>query len=172
MAKAPLLSSLIRQSSRVAGENTGGAAGNVDHLDRKALEQELARRVDGEVRFERGTLGLYATDSSNFREVPIGVVIPKTPDAVVEAHRICSRYGAPILNRGGGTSLSGETVNFAVVIDHSKYLTRIGDPDTSRRLVTVQPGAINEQVNKKTGKVNLVFGPDSSRRTCPPTTAA
>ncbi|HEX5411837.1 MAG TPA: FAD-linked oxidase C-terminal domain-containing protein [Terriglobia bacterium] len=162
MSKALLSDSLIQQSSRVLGRGPGDGAGNTEHLDRKALERDLARRVDGEVRFERGTLGLYATDSSNFREVPIGVIIPKTPDAVLEAHRICSRYGAPILNRGGGTSLSGETVNFAVVIDHSKYLTRIGDPDTSRRLVTVQPGAINEQVNKKTGKVNLVFGPDPS----------
>src|SRR5690242_21490573 len=162
MAKALLVGSLKRQSSRVAGDNSGGAAGNMDHLDRKTLERDLAERVEGEVRFERGTLGLYATDSSNFREIPIGVVIPKTPEAVVEAHRVCCRYGAPVLNRGCGTSLSGETVNFAVVIDHSKFLTRIGDPDTSRRLVTVQPGAINEQVNKKTGRVNLVFGPDPS----------
>lgn len=95
---------------------------------------------------------MYATDSSNFREIPIGVVIPKTIEDVVQTHRMCSRQGAPILNRGGGTSLSGESVNFAVVIDHSKYLNRIGEPDKARRLVTVEPGAINEQVNMKTGK--------------------
>ena len=81
---------------------------------------------------------------------------------IVEAHRVCSHYGAPIVNRGGGTSLSGETVNFAVVIDNSKYLNRIGEADTVQRLVTVEPGAINEQVNKKVGKTNLVFGPDPS----------
>lgn len=112
MAKAFLVDSLKRQSSRVAGDNSGGAAGNVDHLDRKALERDLAERVEGEVRFEQGTLGLYATDSSNFREAPIGVVIPQTPEAVVEAHRVCCRYGAPVVNRGCETSLSGETVGF------------------------------------------------------------
>lgn len=130
--------------------------------DLKALHQELSKNIEGEVRFDRGSIGLYATDSSNFREIPLGVVIPKTTDDVVAAHRVCSRYGAPILNRGGGTSLSGETVNFAVVLDHSKYLTHIGEVDLSRRLVTVQPGAINEQVNKSTGRHNLVFGPDPS----------
>ncbi|MBO0692047.1 MAG: FAD-binding protein, partial [Acidimicrobiaceae bacterium] len=77
-------------------------------------------------------------------------------------HRVCARYGAPILNRGGGTSLSGETVNYAVVIDNSKYLTGIGETDVERRTVTVEPGAINEEVNVRTGDRNLVFGPDPS----------
>src|SRR5690242_19736220 len=162
MAKALLVGSLKRQSSRVAGDNSGGAAGNMDHLDRKTLERDLAERVEGEVRFERGTLGLYATDSSNFREVPIGVVIPKTTEAVVETHRVCCRYGAPVLNRGCGTSLSGETVNFAVVIDHSKHLTRIGDPDPSDHTVVVEAGAINQKVNEHTGKWGWIFGPDPS----------
>lgn len=132
------------------------------NVDLEALKQELAASLEGEVRFDRASIGMYATDSSNFREIPLGVVVPKTTDDVVKAHRICSHYRAPILNRGGGTSLSGETVNFAVVIDHSKYLTRVGEPDVERRLVTVEPGAINEQVNKHTGKQNLVFGPDPS----------
>ncbi len=67
-----------------------------------------------------------------------------------------------ILNRGAGTSLSGETVNFAVVIDHSKYLRDIGEPDAERRLITVEAGAINAEVNKVAGKANLIFGPDPS----------
>ncbi|MGC1870378.1 MAG: FAD-binding and (Fe-S)-binding domain-containing protein [Acidobacteriaceae bacterium] len=131
-------------------------------VDVKALKRELSRNVKGEVRFDQGSLGLYATDSSNFREIPIGVVIPRTLDDVVATHRACSKYGAPILNRGGGSSLSGETVNFAVVIDHSKYLNHIGETDVERKLVTVEPGAINEQVNEHTGKDGLVFGPDPS----------
>ena len=139
-----------------AGQSRSG------EIDRKALERELSKRIEGEVRFDRGSLALYATDSSNFREVPIGVVVPKTPEDVVETHRIASRFGAPILNRGCGTSLSGETVNFALAIDHSKYLDHIGEPDTERRLVTVQPGAINEQTNIKIGKHNIIFGPDPS----------
>jgi FAD/FMN-containing dehydrogenase/Fe-S oxidoreductase len=132
------------------------------HGELRALGRDLQKVVEGEVRFDDQSLGLYATDSSNFRQVPLGVVVPKTLDDVVATHRICSSYGAPILNRGGGTSLSGETVNFAVVIDNSKYLRFIGDPDVERRLVTVHTGAVNEEVNKHTGKSNLVFGPDPS----------
>ena len=139
----------------------------VGKIDVEGLRRELAGGVEGEVRFDRASIALYATDSSNYREIPIGVVVPRTDEDVVRAHRICSRYGAPILNRGGGTSLSGETVNFAVVIDCSKYLTRIGETDVERRMVTVQPGAINEQVNLHTGKQNLIFGPDpSSHASC------
>src|SRR5690242_15234544 len=81
------------------------------------LRQELSKCIEGEVRFDRGSIALYATDSSNFREIPLGIVVPRSIDDVVETHRLCSRFGAPLLNRGGGTSLSGETVNFAVVID-------------------------------------------------------
>jgi FAD/FMN-containing dehydrogenase/Fe-S oxidoreductase len=126
------------------------------------LERELAAVVEGEVRFDAGSLAMYANDASNFRQVPIGVVVPRTLDDVVATHQVCQRFDAPIVNRGGGTSLSGETVNYAVVIDHSKYLTHIGEVDTDRKLVTCEPGAINEDVNRKTGQQNLVFGPDPS----------
>jgi hypothetical protein len=105
---------------------------------------------------------MYANDASNFRQVPIGVVVPRTLDDVVETMRACARYRAPVLSRGGGTSLSGETVNNAVVIDFSKYLTEIGEIDVDRALVTAQTGVINEQLNRVTGKHGLVFGPDPS----------
>ncbi|MDP8977718.1 MAG: FAD-binding protein [Actinomycetota bacterium] len=142
-------------ASTTSPASTDGYAGG-------ELEGELRRLVGGEVRFEAGSRALYATDSSNYRQVPIGVVVPRTVDDVVATHEVCHRYAAPILNRGAGTSLSGETVNWAVVIDHSKYLTAIGEPDADRRLVSVQPGAINEQVNERTGRVGLLFGPDPS----------
>jgi FAD/FMN-containing dehydrogenase len=90
------------------------------------------------------------------------VVIPKTLDEIVATHRVCAGFGAPIVNRGGGTSLSGETVNYAVVIDNSKYPTLVGDIDVGRRLVTAEPGIINEQLNRTTGQRGLVFGPDPS----------
>jgi FAD/FMN-containing dehydrogenase len=131
-------------------------------VDIKALKRDLSKKIEGEVRFDAASIALYATDSSNFREPPLGVVVPRTLEDVVNAHRICSRHGAPILSRGCGTSLSGETVNFAVVIDHSKYLTHIGKTDVARRLVTVEPGAINEQVNLRTGKQNRVLGTEAS----------
>ncbi|WP_435612255.1 FAD-binding and (Fe-S)-binding domain-containing protein [Streptomyces sp. bgisy159] len=131
-------------------------------LDVGKLERALRKAVDGEVRFDTGTLGLYAQDASNFRQVPIGVVVPRTLDDVVAVHQVCHRFGAPVLSRGGGTSLSGETVNEAVVIDHSKYLTGIGAVDVERRLVTCEPGVINEELNRHTGRHNLIFGPDPS----------
>ncbi|WP_131732797.1 FAD-binding and (Fe-S)-binding domain-containing protein, partial [Actinomadura formosensis] len=126
------------------------------------LARALRKAVEGEVRFDAGSRAMYANDASNFRQVPIGVVVPKTLDDVVAVHRVCKEYGAPVLNRGGGTSLSGETVNYAVVIDHSKYLTRIGELDVENRRVTCEPGVINEDLNRHTGKADLVFGPDPS----------
>lgn len=114
------------------------------------------------MRFDRGSLALYANDASNFRQVPIGVVIPKTLDDVVAAHRVCSSFQAPVLSRGGGTSLSGETVNYAVVLDHSKYLTGIGEVDVAAKTVLCENGVINEDLNRETGKHGLVFGPDPS----------
>jgi len=131
-------------------------------IDVIGLKKALRRAVKGEVRFDPGTLAMYANDASNFRQVPIGVVVPRTLDDVVAAHRVCRRLGAPVLNRGGGTSLSGETVNYAVVIDHSKYLTGVGATDAKRRLVTCEPGVINEELNRHTGEDGLVFGPDPS----------
>ncbi|HZD79176.1 MAG TPA: FAD-binding oxidoreductase, partial [Actinomycetota bacterium] len=138
-----------------------GMAGRQE-IDLRGLERDLSEAVAGEVRFDRATRALYATDSSNFRQPPIGVVIPRTTRDVVATHEVCHAYQAPILARGCGTSLSGETVNYAVVMDFSKYLHGIMDIDSERRLVRVQPGAINEKVNEATGRYGLVFGPDPS----------
>ncbi|MGE5136979.1 MAG: FAD-binding and (Fe-S)-binding domain-containing protein [Gemmatimonadota bacterium] len=131
-------------------------------VDVSGLERALRKAVRGEVRFDAASKAMYANDASNFRQVPIGVVIPRTLDDIVAAHRVCARFGAPIVNRGGGTSLSGETVNYAVVIDNSKYLTHVGKIDVKHRLVTTEPGVINEHLNRATGEHNLVFGPDPS----------
>lgn len=144
------------------GTGTGPADATIE-VNVAGLERRLRETVSGEVRFDSGSRALYANDSSNFRQVPIGVVVPRDGDDIVATHRACSEYGAPIVNRGGGTSLSGETVNNAVVIDTSKYMHAIGDPDAERAVVQVQPGAINENVNEKCGQaVNMIFGPDPS----------
>src|SRR5438552_18491188 len=132
----------------------------VQELDVRGLERELASAVEGEVRFDTASRGLYATDASNFRQPPIGVVIPRSIEDVVATHRICHEYGAPILSRGCGTSLSGETVNYAVVIDHSKHLTEIHEPDEEQRLIRCQAGAINDHVNETAGRHELIFEPD------------
>ncbi|MGH3097070.1 MAG: FAD-binding and (Fe-S)-binding domain-containing protein [Streptosporangiales bacterium] len=131
-------------------------------VDVGGLRRELERAVEGEVRFDASSKAMYANDASNFRQVPIGVVIPKTVDDVVAAHRVCHQFSAPMVNRGGGTSLSGETVNYAVVLDHSKYLTSIESIDPDQKVVTCEQGVINEQLNRATGEYNLIFGPDPS----------
>ena len=77
-------------------------------VDTKKLEAELRHSLEGEVRFDSGSRALYATDGSNYRQVPIGVVIPRTVDDVINTVRLCHRYGAPVLSRGGGTSLCGQ----------------------------------------------------------------
>ena len=148
--------------SKSGGPRFATSMGGTELVDIASLERDLADAIEGEVRFDALSRALYATDASNFRQPPIGVVIPRTTDDVVAAHRVCRDHGAPILSRGCGTSLSGETVNHAVVIDHSKHLDRIDDPDPEARTVRVQSGAINERVNAHTGRWGLVFGPDPS----------
>jgi FAD/FMN-containing dehydrogenase/Fe-S oxidoreductase len=148
--------------ARIDVRYSGGMAG-ADTIDVRGLRRRLEETVEGEVRFDTQSKALYATDASNYRQVPIGVVIPKTLEDIVATHRACHEFGAPVLPRGGGTSLSGETVNFAVVIDVSKYLTEIGNADAATETVVCQPGVINEQLNDKTGaQINMVFGPDPS----------
>src|SRR5579883_2428844 len=90
----------------------GTTPGAIDH---KLLASALREKVRGEVRFDSGSRALYSTDGSNYRQVPIGVVVPRDEDDVVHAMRICREFGAPVLNRGGGTSLAGQCCNTAVV---------------------------------------------------------
>ena len=98
-------------------------------LDVGQLETDLRERVRGEVRFDEGSRALYAADASNYRQVPLGVVIPRDADDVVAAVAACRRHGAPIVSRGGGTSLCGQTCNVAVVFDYSKYMNEIVELD-------------------------------------------
>src|SRR3954465_8757440 len=93
--------------------------------DATSLEDDLRRSVRGEVRFDSGSRALYATDASNYRQVPIGVVAPVDPEDVIAAVAACRRHGAPIVHRGAGTSLAGQCCNVAVVIDASRHLTGV-----------------------------------------------
>ena len=98
------------------------------------LERALKREVRGEVRFDRGSRALYATDGSNYRQIPIGLVVPRDADDVVAAVAACRRYGAPVLPRGAGTSLAGQCCNVAVVLDFTKYMNRILEIDPVQRV--------------------------------------
>jgi FAD/FMN-containing dehydrogenase/Fe-S oxidoreductase len=127
-----------------------------------ALERDLVETVDGEVRFDIGSRALYATDGSNYRQVPIGVVIPRTIDAVVATVAAARKHGAPILPRGCGTSLCGQCCNVAVVIDFSKYLNRILELDPSRKVAYVEPGCVLDTLRNAAEQHHLTFAPDPS----------
>jgi FAD/FMN-containing dehydrogenase/Fe-S oxidoreductase len=129
-------------------------------VDVVALERALRAAVGGEVRFDKGSRAAYSTDASNFRQIPLGVVVPRSVDDIVATHGVCHEYGAPITNRGGGTSLSGETTNVAVIVDSSKYVDRLGELDPKRRHVWAEPGVVNERLRKAARMHGLDFGPD------------
>ncbi len=124
------------------------------------LADALAAEIAGEVRFDRASRALYATDLSIYRQVPIGVVIPKDVADVEATVAVCRARQVPILGRGCGTSLSGQTCNVAVVIDFSKYMNRILALDPDGRRAKVQPGAINDQVRHAAQKHGLTYAPD------------
>jgi len=129
-------------------------------VDAASLATDLRRNVRGEVRFDDGTRALYATDGSNYRQVPIGVVLPRDDEDVIAAISLARKYGAPILCRGGGTSLAGQCCNVAVVLDMSKYMATILDVDPVQRLARVQPGVILDHLRNAAEKHRLTFGPD------------
>ena len=126
----------------------------------QALAAVLRRELRGEVRFDAGTRALYATDASNYRQVPIGVVFPADADDVEAAVAACRRFGAPLLGRGAGTSLAGQACNVAVVLDTSRHMDRILEVDPDRRLARVQPGVVIDRLRDAAEVHRLTFGPD------------
>jgi FAD/FMN-containing dehydrogenase/Fe-S oxidoreductase len=130
--------------------------------DAAPLQEALRRAIEGEVRFDAGSRALYATDASNYRQVPIGVVVPRSVDDVIATVATCARYGAPILCRGGGTSLAGQCCNVAVVMDFSKYLNRIVELDAGARHAVVQPGVVLDSLRDAAERHHLTFAPDPS----------
>jgi FAD/FMN-containing dehydrogenase/Fe-S oxidoreductase len=129
-------------------------------VDAAALAEKLRARIQGEVRFDRASRAIYATDGSNYRQVPIGVVIPRTKQDVIDTVALCHEFGAPILSRGGGTSLAGQCCNVAVVMDMSKYYNRILELDIAGKKARIQPGLVLDTLRHAAEKHNLTFGPD------------
>jgi FAD/FMN-containing dehydrogenase/Fe-S oxidoreductase len=141
--------------------------GTLERRETRSLERGLRERVVGEVRFDEGSRALYATDGSNYRQVPIGVVIPRAEEDVAAAVEVCREHDVPILGRGGGTSLAGQCCNVAVVLDVSKHLHRILEIDADRRVARVQPGVVLDPLNEAAGEHRLMFAPDpSTHRQC------
>ena len=128
--------------------------------DAGELEKHLREKVRGEVRFDAASKALYATDASNYRHTPIGLVIPRDEADVVATVAICRSFGAPVLSRGGGTSLAGQCCNAAVILDFSKYMNMMGPVDSVARRVHVQPGIVLDRVREAAENFELTFAPD------------
>jgi FAD/FMN-containing dehydrogenase/Fe-S oxidoreductase len=133
-------------------------------VDAAGLAETLRARIrsvsGGDVRFDRGTRALYATDGSNYRQVPIGVVLPHDAEDVEATVATCREFGAPLLCRGGGTSLAGQCCNVAVILDFSKYMARILEIDPAQRIARVQPGVVLDTLRAAAEKHHLTFAPD------------
>jgi FAD/FMN-containing dehydrogenase/Fe-S oxidoreductase len=129
-------------------------------VDAESLHAALCRHLRGEVRFDSGSRALYSMDASNYRQVPIGVVVPRDVEDVAATIALCREHAAPLLCRGGGTSLAGQTCNVAVILDFSKYLNKILDIDFEARRARVQPGVILDTLRNAAEKRHMTFAPD------------
>jgi len=129
-------------------------------IDLSALERDLRAEVEGEVGFDTGSRALYATDASNYRLVPLCVVVPRTVEDIARAVAVAHRHNAPVLNRGGGTSLAGQCANEAVVIDSSRWCNRVLSIDPQARTAVVEPGTILDDLQNQAAPHGLRFGPD------------
>ncbi|HEX2121811.1 MAG TPA: FAD-binding and (Fe-S)-binding domain-containing protein, partial [Thermoanaerobaculia bacterium] len=130
------------------------------NVDAASLAEALKRAVRGEVRFDDGSRALYATDASNYRQVPIGVVVPRDADDVVATVGLARKFGAPVLGRGAGTSLAGQCCNVAVVLDMSKYMHRVVEMNPREKYARVEPGIVLDDLRVAAEKHTLTFGPD------------
>jgi FAD/FMN-containing dehydrogenase/Fe-S oxidoreductase len=126
------------------------------------LEHELKRTVRGEVRFDTGSRALYASDASNYRQIPIGLVVPRDSSDVVAAVAACTKFSAPILPRGAGTSLAGQSCNVAVVLDFTKYMNQILELNAAQGYARVQPGLVLDTLRDRAELHHLTFAPDPS----------
>jgi FAD/FMN-containing dehydrogenase/Fe-S oxidoreductase len=130
--------------------------------DAQKLEAALKKAIRGEVRFDAGSRALYSTDSSNYRQIPIGIVVPKTVEDIQQTVAICRQFSAPVLSRGGGTSLAGQSCNVAIVLDFSKYLSRILELNPQEKFASVEPGIVLDDLRAEAEMHHLTFGPDPS----------
>ncbi|MDA2814360.1 FAD-binding and (Fe-S)-binding domain-containing protein [Nocardiopsis sp. RSe5-2] len=138
------------------------APGTPGGVDTEALRRALRSGVSGRVAFDPGTRALYTADASNYRSVPLGVVLPRTTDDVAAAVAVCAEYGVPVTPRGGGTSIAGNAIGPGVVIDASRHLTAIEEVDPDARTARVQPGVVLDRLREAAAPHGLTFGPDPS----------
>jgi FAD/FMN-containing dehydrogenase/Fe-S oxidoreductase len=126
----------------------------------RELEALLRATLRGDVRFDLGSRALYAADSSNYRQLPVGVVLPRDADDVEAALAACRATGAAVLPRGAGTSLAGQCANVAVVFDYSKYMRGLTSIDTQAKLARVEPGIVLDRLREAAERHHLTYAPD------------
>jgi FAD/FMN-containing dehydrogenase/Fe-S oxidoreductase len=126
----------------------------------RELEARLKSRLRGDVQFDAGSRALYATDASNYRQLPIGVILPQDSADVEAALEACRALGAAVLPRGGGTSLSGQCANVAVVFDFSRYMNGLDSIDPEAKLAVVQPGIVLDRLRDQAEQHHLTYAPD------------
>jgi FAD/FMN-containing dehydrogenase/Fe-S oxidoreductase len=144
----------LKKTPRIAMPSAGSAA------VMQALEADLRSHVRGEVRFDQGSKALYAADASNYRQVPLAVVVPADVDDLLATLAACRRNDVPFLARGGGTSQNGQCVNVAVVADASKYVNRVVSVDPVARVAVVEPGVVCDTLRDAAEQHGLTFAPD------------
>jgi FAD/FMN-containing dehydrogenase/Fe-S oxidoreductase len=126
----------------------------------RELEARLKAALRGDVLFDLGSRALYATDASNYRQLPIGVIYPHDIADVEAALAACRSLGAAVLPRGAGTSLAGQCANVAVVFDFSRYMNELGSIDAAAKLATVQPGIVLDRLRDAAEQYHLTYAPD------------
>lgn len=124
------------------------------------LEKELINSLQGEVCFGDDYRALYATDSSNYRQLPVGVVLPKNREDIIKTVALCRKHDLHLLTRGGGTSLAGQCCNSGLIMDFSKYYNKIIKIDPENKTARIQTGLVLDDLNRALEKYDLIFGPD------------
>jgi FAD/FMN-containing dehydrogenase/Fe-S oxidoreductase len=144
------------------------ATNRVRATERRDLEQMLRQRVTGEVRFDPFSRVLYSTDASIYQMEPVGVVVPRSEEDVLAVLEVARDNRVPVLPRGGGTSLAGQTVNHAIVMDFSKYLNQVIEVNREEGWARVQPGIVLDQLNRELLPYGMMYAPDptTSSRAC------
>ena len=134
----------------------------------RELERELRKRVSGEVRFDPFSRVLYSTDASIYQMEPVGVVVPRSIEDVLAVVEVAGRHRVPVVPRCGGTSLAGQAVNHAIVMDFSKYMNRVLEVNREERWALVEPGVVLDELNRHVAPSGLQYAPDptTSNRAC------
>ena len=131
-------------------------------VDPVALRRELEQHVDGEIRFDPVSRALYSTDASVYRIEPLGIVVPRSREALIQIVRLCDRFRCPLTMRGGGTSQAGQAIGPGLIVDTSKYLHHVLELNTAGRWVRVEPGIVLDELNAQLRPHALRFAPDIS----------